>query len=86
MTADATLDLPDGVRLTGFDAFMRWYAERARQQGPGFGYRVVDVLDGTDHAAAVLELSDGTKSWLQVALYRVEAGCIASVTAYEGTP
>ena len=84
MAADALLELPGGVRVEGFDAFMAWYADRSRREGPDFGYHLIDLLTGTAHVAAVLELTDGSATWQQVAVYRVDAGLITAVSAYEG--
>ena len=72
-----------GVRLHGFDAFMKWYADRAEREGPSFGYAVDDVLGGESHAAAVLTLSSGDRSWRQVAVYAVARDRITWIWAVE---
>lgn len=72
-----------GERLQGFDAFMHWYRERQRKEGPSFGYDVEVLLDGEAHAAAVITLSVAGRTWRQVALYRIEADRIASVWTVE---
>ena len=82
MAVDAPIRVP-GARLDGFDDLLRWYAERSAALGEDFRYDMVDLLSGDHHVAAVLQLSDGSRSWQQVALYRVEAGLIRSVTAFE---
>jgi ketosteroid isomerase-like protein len=79
---DAAVQVP-GELLSGFDGLMSWYAERRQAMGEGFGYELVDLLSGRHHVAAVLALTDGTQSWQQVALYRVEGGVITAITAYE---
>jgi ketosteroid isomerase-like protein len=82
MRPDAEIRVPGGV-VTGFDGLMEWYAERSARLGADFRYEAVDLLTGTDHVAAVLRLTDGTRTWQQVALYRVVDGVIAAVSAYE---
>lgn len=83
LTADAPIRVP-GQELIGFDGLMSWYAERAKSLGENFGYELLDLLTGRRHVAAVLALTDGTRSWQQVALYTVEDGLITAITAYEG--
>jgi hypothetical protein len=79
---DVEVSVP-GTRLRGFDAFMAWYRERVLTEGQAFGYVVEDLLGGEQHAAAVLVLTDGTRSWRQVALYRLEGDRITSIWAAE---
>jgi hypothetical protein len=80
---DAIVVTPD-AELHGFDAFMEWYQRRRELEGPGFSYPVVDLLGGATHAAAIIGLTGarGTR-WRQVAVYKVEKGRIAAMTAYE---
>jgi ketosteroid isomerase-like protein len=85
MAPDAPIHVP-GRQLIGFAGLMRWYEERTAASGDAFRYDVVDLLSGDHHVAAVLALTDGTRSWQQFALYRVEAGLITAVTAYEDGP
>ena len=68
--------------VTGLDGLLGYFAERAAQR-PDFSYSVADVLAGTDHAAAVLELVEGERRWRQIALYTVREGQIASIWAVE---
>jgi len=84
LAADAPIVLPDRT-LTGFDALLAFFADR-REQRPDFSYSVADVLAGTDHAAAVLELVEGDRRWRQVALYTVREDRIASIWAVEEAP
>lgn len=81
---DAVLSVP-GAELSGFDAFMAWYARR-RSALPGFQYNVLDILGGERHAAAVIRLTDGSSTWRQVAVYEIAEGQITSMTAYEDPP
>lgn len=82
MRADAEIRV-SGAVVTGFDGLMEWYAARSASLGECFGYERLDLLTGSQHVAAVLRLTDGERTWQQVALYRVDGGVIAAVTAYE---
>ena len=82
MAPGAAVRVP-GRQVEGFDGLMKWYAERTAAFGPSFRYDLVDLLEGQNHVAAVLELSDGSRSWQQVAVYEVHGGRITAVTAYE---
>lgn len=73
-------------QLTGFEQFMAWYAERKAAQGPSFRYDVVDLLGGDQHAVAIIRLSDGSRSWRQVAVYLVDKGLIVAMHGYEDAP
>jgi ketosteroid isomerase-like protein len=79
---DAPMEMPDAT-VRGFDAFMTWYEARRASEGASFGYEVVDVLGGERHAAAVLRMTAAGATWRQVAVYEVEDGRIARLTAYE---
>ncbi len=85
MVDDAEFVVP-GERLQGFDAFMDWYRERQRKDGPSFRYNVEDLLDGATHAAAVITLSAAGRTWRQVVLYGIEGDRIFSVWAVEEAP
>lgn len=50
MADDAVVSVP-GAEVSGFDAFMDWYARR-RSALPAFQYEVLDILGGERHAAA----------------------------------
>ena len=82
VSSDVDVVVP-GARLVGFDALMRWYADRAAAEGPAFDYEVDDVLGGEHHAAAVLRLTSNGKQWRQVAVYRIANGKISSIWAVE---
>ncbi len=75
-----------GTRLHGFDSFMQWYRERRLEEGASFGYSVEDLLGGETHAAAVLTLSAGGRTWRQVALYRVDGDRISAIWLTEDAP
>jgi ketosteroid isomerase-like protein len=79
---DAEVVVP-GASFHGFDAFMQWYRERAHREGPSFRYVIDDVLSGDHHASAVLTLSTDTRSWRQVALYRIADDKITGIWAVE---
>jgi ketosteroid isomerase-like protein len=85
LAEDADIDMC-GSRMRGFDAFMTWYGERRQRQGAAFSYQVDDLLAGEHHAAAVLTLSDGQRSWRQVAVYQVTDARIRGVWAREDEP
>ena len=74
-----------GQRLTGFDAFVDWYRQRAAAE-QDFSYHVEDLLSGETHAAAVLTLRSGSREWRQVALYEIRGGRIRSIWAVEDIP
>jgi hypothetical protein len=82
---DLRIDM-SGERMRGFDGFMAWYAQRRLREGPAFSYAVDDLLEGDDHAAAVLTLSAGERVWRQVAVYRVERDRITEIWAREDEP
>lgn len=84
LAAEAPITLPDRT-LHGLDELLAYFAERAAQR-PGFSYSVADVLAGSDHAAAVLELVEGDRRWRQVALYTVREDRIVSIWAVEEAP
>lgn len=84
MSSSTTIRV-DGQVLHGFDEFMSWY-DRRRASLPGLRYEVLDVLGGETHAAAVIRLSAGDRTWRQVAVYEISEGRIVSVTAYEDLP
>ncbi len=84
MADDAVVSVP-GAEVSGFDAFMDWYARR-RSALPAFQYEVLDILGGERHAAAVIRLTDGSRAWRQVAVYEIAEGRIISMAAYEDAP
>lgn len=84
MIERAVIQVPDAA-LHGFDEFMQWYANR-RATIPGFHYEVLDILGGEGHAAAVIRLHDGARSWRQIAVYAIADGQITAMTAYEDAP
>ncbi len=81
----AVLRVGDAV-VRGFDEFMAWYAQRRQEQGPAFAYAVLDLMGGSNHAAAVIRLTDGTVAWRQVAVFEIRDGLIAGMVAYEDEP
>lgn len=83
LIADGAEIIVPGASLRGFDAFMRWYRERAEREGPSFRYVIDDVLSGDHYASAVLTLSTDTRSWRQVALYRITDDKITAIWAAE---
>jgi hypothetical protein len=66
----------------GLDGLLAFFAER-REQRPGFSYSVADVLAGTDHAAALLDMVEGDRRWRQLALYTVREDRITAIWAAE---
>ena len=72
-----------GARLSGFDAFMAWFADRVKHEGPSFSYSVDELLGGERHAVALLRITSGDRSWRQVAVYAVVDNRIASIWAVE---
>lgn len=82
MVGGARITVP-GAQLHGFDEFMEWYRERVAAH-PTFSYRVVELLSGEAHAAAVLALQqDGADPWRQLVLYEIRDGRIRSIWAVE---
>jgi ketosteroid isomerase-like protein len=79
---DCVIELPDR-ELIGFDAFLAWSRERAAREGPDFSMAVVDVMPGTDHVAALLDLRKGARRWRQVAVYTVRDARIVSIWTAE---
>ena len=83
MADGAPIQTADGDTLHGFDALMKWYAGRRDAEGPSFRYDVLDLLGGTDHAAAVIRLSTADRQWRQIAVYRIAHGVITAMAMYE---
>ena len=72
--------------LRGFDEFMAWCAQRRQEQGPAFACAVLDLMGGSNHAAAVIRLTEGTVAWRQVAVFEIGDGLITGMVAYEDGP
>ena len=89
VAADAVFRIfgEETTEIHGFDEFLAWYSRRRASLGESFDYRIDELLGGTQHAAALLTLSrtaDGRRfEWRQVAVYRIDNGLIAEVSAYE---
>ena len=83
MAENAVVTFADGTSVQGFDAFMQWYQERRDREGPTFSYEVVDLLGGTEHAAAVIVLRRDDTIRRQLALYGIAGDRITSVQLFE---
>lgn len=83
LAGDAPIRLPDGGSLAGFDAFMQWYDARRDREGPSFAYEVLDVLDGANHAAAIIRINDAARAHRQVAVYAIEDERITAIDLFE---
>ena len=81
LAPDAPIVLPDRT-LHGLDGLLAYFAERTAQR-PDFSYSVADVLAGTDHAAALLDMVEGERRWRQLALYTVREDRITGIWAAE---
>lgn len=79
--AEHALLEPAGAR--GFDDALRWYEGKRETEGPDFAYNLIALLPGAGEVAAVIELRNARRRWLQVALYRIEKGRITSVRLFE---
>jgi uncharacterized protein len=68
--------------FSGFDQLQAWFEAR-RSASADFSYEVEDMMGSYTHAVALLRLSDGSRTWRQVAVYRVVDGRIAEAWLYE---
>ena len=83
---DAVLHVGADQQHRGLDELLAWYDDKREATGDAFRYELVELMSGSDHVAALINLRTDSMEWKQVALYRVVEDHITDIWIFEEDP